>query len=151
MGILPWAFHFQQGFLLEDVRACRVLYVGVELDQGFVQPAERFVFLANLPILAVKLDMHNILCVLSVIMLIHIYPGLLYRHVKRQTKEVCPLVSGIFIADLEVIHKAICLMKDLAMLALYALSVLAHLFVSFQQSHLVLQHLAPLLDLCDCL
>jgi len=116
-----------------------------------VQPAESLIFLADLPILAVKLDMHNILCVLSVIMLIHIYPGLLYRHVKRQTKEVCPLVSGIFIADLEVIHKTICLMKDLAMLALYALSVLAHLFVSFQQSHLILQHLAPLLDLCDCL
>ena len=83
MGTLPRAFHFQQGFLLEDVRACRVLYVGVELDQGFMQPAKRLVFLTNLPILAVKLDMHNILCVLSVIMLIHIYPGLLYRHVKR--------------------------------------------------------------------
>ena len=132
MRILPWAFHFQQRFLLEDVRACRILYVGVKLNQGFVQPAERFVFLADLPILAVKLDMHNILCVLSVIMLIHIYPCLLYRHKKWKTKEVCPLVSGIFIADLEVIHKAICLMKDLAMLALYALSVLAHLFVAFQ-------------------
>ena len=64
-------------------------------------------------------------------MLVHIYPCLLYRHIKWQTKEVCPLVSGIFIADLEVIHKAICLMKDLAMLALYALSILAHLFVPF--------------------
>jgi hypothetical protein len=151
VGTLPRAFHFQQGFLLEDVRACRVLYVGVEMDQGFVQPAECLVFLTDLPILTVKLDMHNILCVLSVIMLVHIYPSLLYCHVKRQTKEVCPLVSRIFIADLEVIHKAICLMKDLAMLALYALSVLAHLFVPFQESHLVLQHLTPLLDLSDCL
>jgi hypothetical protein len=149
VGTLPWTFNFQQGFLLEDVRARWVLYVGVELDQGFVQPAERLVFLADLPILTVKLDMHNILCILSVIMLVHIYPCLLYRHVKRQAKEGGPLVSGIFIADLEVIHKAICLLKDLAMLALYALSILAHLFVAFQQSHLVLQHLTPLLDLRD--
>jgi hypothetical protein len=100
MGTLPWTFHFQQRFLLEDVRARRVLYVRVKLDQCFVQAAERLVFLADLPILTVKLDMHNILCVLSVVMLIHIYPCLLYRHVKRQTEESGPLVSGIFIADL---------------------------------------------------
>ena len=132
MGTLPWTFHLQQGFLLEDVRACWVLYVRVKLDQGFVQPAERLVFLADLPILSVKLDMHNILCVLSVVMLVHIYPCLLYRYVKRQTKEGSPLVSDIFIADLEMIQKGICVMKDLAMLALYPLSVFAHLFVAFQ-------------------
>jgi hypothetical protein len=149
MGTLPWTFHFQQRFLLEDVRARRVLYVRVKLDQCFVQAAERLVFLADLPILTVKLDMHNILCVLSVVMLIHIYPCLLYRHEKRQTEEGGPLVSGIFIADFEVIHKRICHLKDLAMLALYALSVLAHLFVAFQESHLVLQNLTPLLDLSD--
>ena len=132
VGTLPWTFHLQQGFLLEDVRACWVLYVRVKLDQGFVQPAECFVFLADLPILTVKLDMHNILCVLSVVMLVHIYPCLLYRYVKRQTKEGSPLVSDIFIADLEMIQKGICVMKDLAMLALYPLSVFAHLFVAFQ-------------------
>ena len=65
-----------------------------------MQAAEGLVFLADLPILTVKLDMHNILCVLSVVVLVHIYPCLLYRHVKRQAKEGSPLMSGIFIADL---------------------------------------------------
>ena len=97
-----------------------------------MKPAEGLVFLADLPILSVKLDMYNILCVLSIVMLVHIYPCLLNGNVKRKTKECSPLVTGIFIADLEMIHKSIYLMKDLAILALYALSVLAQLFVPFQ-------------------
>lgn len=82
MRVLHRTFQVQKGLLREDAGTCWVFYIGVELYQRLMQLTEGFIFLAYMPVFTVKLNVHNILCILAVVMLIHVYSCLLNRDIQ---------------------------------------------------------------------
>ena len=97
-----------------------------------MQIAECFVLLAYLPVLTVKLYVHNIFSILTVILLIHINTCLLDRNVERQTKKWGYLMTSIFVAYFQMIHKYFTEMEYLAMFTLNTSGIFEDLFKPFQ-------------------
>ena len=83
MWVFKPTFHIKQGFLQKNTWRLRILNVGVEVNQGLMEVAEGFVLLTDLPGFAREADMHDIFCVLSVILLVHIDSRLLDWNTQR--------------------------------------------------------------------
>ena len=54
---------------------------------------EGLVFLANMPLLSIKLNMKDILSVLAIVSLVHVNSSLLYTYLERHAENVGSLFS----------------------------------------------------------
>ena len=152
MGSLNIAIlEIQQRFLCKNVRGCWIFNVWIKHDQSLMKLAKRFVFLANVPGFSIKLNVDYILCILSIVLLIHINPCLLNCNSQRYFKKGGFLYSLIFFAHSHMILEYISLEEYLTLLALHVFYTLEHLLVHLQFFNLLLQDLIPLLHLCYCL
>lgn len=89
----------------------------MELTKGFV-------FLADVPLLSIKLNMNNILCILAVVSLVHVDSSLLNTYLERHAENVRSLLSQFTVANLHMISKATDFVLHKATFALNRLSIL---------------------------
>ena len=95
-----------------------------------MQLTEGLVFLTDVPLFSIKLYVHNILGILSVVSLVHVYPCLLYTYLERHAEDLGTLLPHLAIANIHVISEAADLVLHTAVFALNGFSIFQNSLVS---------------------